>query len=91
MKLSAAKQVHQLCPSRLRTLTRADHVQVTALARALKVNVRIAYLDGRGSGDAVEFVEFQNRADGVETERSGSNEVVLLYRCVLRCCLCVCS
>jgi len=58
----------------------ADHVQVTALSRALKINVRIAYLDGRGEGDAVEFVEFENRAHGVPSERSGSKAIELLYR-----------
>ncbi|EJD43683.1 cysteine proteinase [Auricularia subglabra TFB-10046 SS5] len=73
--------VREFCESFVEAIGReADHVQVTALARALKVNVRIAYLDGRGTGDSVEFVEFQNRIDGVPSEDSGSNEVVLLYR-----------
>ncbi|KZV89468.1 cysteine proteinase [Exidia glandulosa HHB12029] len=73
--------VREFCESFVEAIGReADHVQITALARALKVNVRIAYLDGRGSGDAVEFVEFQNRIDGLESDSSGSNAVVLLYR-----------
>ncbi|OBZ74856.1 Ubiquitin thioesterase otubain-like protein [Grifola frondosa] len=54
----------------------ADHVQITALSRALKVNISVAYLDGR-SADAdgkVDFVEFQNN-DEVDTD-----PVILLYR-----------
>ncbi|KAL0579386.1 hypothetical protein V5O48_002611 [Marasmius crinis-equi] len=40
-----------------------DHVQMTALSRALHLNVDIAYLDGRGADGQVEFVKFQNETD----------------------------
>ncbi|KAI0060151.1 cysteine proteinase, partial [Artomyces pyxidatus] len=52
----------------------ADHVQVTALSRAMKINVSIAYLDGRSSDGRVDFVEFHNAVD------EGSEPLVLLYR-----------
>lgn len=51
-----------------------DHVQITALARALKVNVSVAYLDGHA--DIVDFVDFTNVAPDV----IGSHPLVLLYR-----------
>ncbi|PSS30859.1 hypothetical protein PHLCEN_2v2586 [Hermanssonia centrifuga] len=67
----------------------ADHVQITALTRALCVNIFVAYLDGRlrtrsvsdndkGKGKEretveVEFVEFQNGEEGLDPVR-------LLYR-----------
>ncbi|KAM5538858.1 hypothetical protein V8D89_007580 [Ganoderma adspersum] len=38
----------------------ADHVQMNALATALKVNVNIAYLDGHDQHGQVSFVPFQN-------------------------------
>ncbi len=66
-----------------------DHVQITALTRALCVNIFVAYLDGRlrtrsvsnndkGKGKEreaveVEFVEFQNGEEGLDPVR-------LLYR-----------
>jgi len=55
----------------------ADHVQMTALSRALKVNVRIAYLDGHLHGSqegTVDFVDFRN------TDEDGTEPVILLYR-----------
>lgn len=61
----------------------ADHVQITALTTALKVNVRVAYLDGHehGKGTAadadtspVNFVNFDN-GEGEQLE-----PVSLLYR-----------
>ncbi|KAH7103666.1 cysteine proteinase [Auriculariales sp. MPI-PUGE-AT-0066] len=58
----------------------SDHVQMTAISRALKINVRIAYLDGSGAGDSVEFVEFENRAEVVPSERGGFKAIELLYR-----------
>lgn len=63
----------------------ADHVQITALTTALKVNVRVAYLDGHEHGkgkDAnvdtspVNFVNFDN-GEGDQLE-----PLTLLYRCV---------
>ncbi|KAI0744790.1 cysteine proteinase [Earliella scabrosa] len=38
----------------------ADHVQMNALATALKVNVNVAYLDGHDQEGKVSFVPFQN-------------------------------
>jgi ubiquitin thioesterase protein OTUB1 len=54
----------------------ADHVQITALARALRLNVSVAYLDGHA--DDVDFVDFANA--------EGERPLVLLYRwaCPLR-------
>jgi len=53
----------------------ADHVQMTALSQALKVNIKVAYLDGRSS-DRVDFVEF-NHSD---SESPVSESLTLLYR-----------
>ncbi|THH18226.1 hypothetical protein EW146_g2721 [Bondarzewia mesenterica] len=52
----------------------ADHVQVTALSRALKINVSVAYLDGRSLDGKVDFVEFHSAVD------SSDEPLVLLYR-----------
>ena len=55
----------------------ADHVQIAALSRALKVDVKIAYLDGRdqdGSGK-VDFHTFSFAED--------AQPLTLLYRYVL--------
>jgi hypothetical protein len=53
-----------------------------ALAKALGVNLSVAYLDGKlGHGDAVDFVKFEN---GGGNEANGIEEVVLLYRYVER-------
>ncbi|KAJ3798901.1 cysteine proteinase [Lentinula aff. detonsa] len=55
----------------------ADHVQMTALSRILRINVDVAYLDGRGSSGQVDFVKFQPE------ETSGaaaSSPISLLYR-----------
>lgn len=60
-------------PSNHRPLV--DHVQITALSRALQTNVKIAYLDGRS--EKAEFVDFTN---AVEPEMA---PIHLLYRCVL--------
>ena len=55
-----------------------DHVQITALTRALKVNIKVAYLDGHlhGQEGNVSFVDFTN------VEESTIDPVILLYRCV---------
>jgi ubiquitin thioesterase protein OTUB1 len=34
----------------------ADHVQVAALSRALKLNIQVAYLDGRGTVSFLSYV-----------------------------------
>ncbi|EPQ55743.1 cysteine proteinase [Gloeophyllum trabeum ATCC 11539] len=52
----------------------ADHVQMTALARALKINFSVAYLDGRSADGHVDFVNFN---DGIQDELE---PLVLLYR-----------
>lgn len=49
-------------------------MQVTAISRALKVNVRIAYLDGRSDDGRVEFVTFNNAVNDNEVP------LTLLYR-----------
>jgi ubiquitin thioesterase protein OTUB1 len=60
------------------TLVSADHVQITALARALHVNVSVAYLDGHSPTGNVEFVPFQHGdADSEEAT------LHLLYRYVI--------
>jgi len=54
----------------------ADHVQMTALAAALKVNVNIAYLDGRSQNGKVDFVEFHH----ANSQNDGVEPIILLYR-----------
>jgi ubiquitin thioesterase protein OTUB1 len=51
-----------------------DHVQLTAISQALKVNVEIAYLDGRSDDGRVEYVKFNHAADVNETP------LTLIYR-----------
>jgi hypothetical protein len=55
-------------------VTLIDHVQITALARALRVNVSVAYLDGHAPDGRVDFVDFANAP--------GEPPLVLLYRYV---------
>lgn len=50
----------------------ADHVQMTALCRALQLNIDVAYLDGRRS-DAVDFVP-------IRPATKDTGPLVLLYR-----------
>ncbi|RXW18483.1 hypothetical protein EST38_g7372 [Candolleomyces aberdarensis] len=50
----------------------ADHMQMTALCRELKLNLDVAYLDGRRA-DTVDFVQFR---EGPESEKP----LTLLYR-----------
>ncbi|KAL5478881.1 hypothetical protein ACEPAI_2158 [Sanghuangporus weigelae] len=38
----------------------ADHVQITALTKILKLNIEVAYLDGHGADGSVNFVQFHN-------------------------------
>jgi len=52
----------------------ADHVQLTAISQALKVNVEIAYLDGRSDDGRVEYVKFNHATDVNETP------LTLIYR-----------
>ncbi|CAL1697925.1 unnamed protein product [Somion occarium] len=54
----------------------ADHVQMTALTRALRVNVNVAYLDGHAHKDGeidVDFVQFENAPEP-------EDPITLLYR-----------
>lgn len=53
-----------------------DHVQMTALSRVLRINIDVAYLDGRGSNGQVEFVKFQPD----EAKEASSSPICLLYR-----------
>lgn len=59
-------------------------MQITALARALKLNISVAYLDGHSPEGKVEFVPFQN----VDADAIGAQPLFLLYRynsCPLEC------
>jgi len=51
----------------------ADHVQITALCRALQINISIAYLDGRSTDGSVNFVPFSFAEEG-------EKPILLLYR-----------
>lgn len=53
-----------------------DHVQMTALTRALKMNVNVAYLDGRSPTGKVDFVEFRDPDSQLEND----SPITLLYR-----------
>jgi hypothetical protein len=56
-----------------------DHPQMQALSQALKIDVKVAYLDRnldpKSSGGKVDFVNFDAEGDA-----SGANSIVLLYR-----------
>lgn len=54
----------------------ADHVQMTALTRALKLNLNVAYLDGRSPTGKVDFVEFRDP----EVQLENGSPITLLYR-----------
>lgn len=54
----------------------ADHVQMTALTRALKLNLNVAYLDGRSPTGKVDFVEFRDP----DSQLENSSPITLLYR-----------
>ena len=51
-----------------------DHVQLTAISQALRVNVKIAYLDGRNADGRVDYVTFNHASDEKETP------LTLIYR-----------
>ena len=51
-----------------------DHVQLTAISQALKVNLKVAYLDGRSQDGRVEYVAFNYASDENETP------LTLIYR-----------
>jgi ubiquitin thioesterase protein OTUB1 len=50
---------------------------MTALALSLKINVSIAYLDGRSQNGKVDFVEFHH----ADSQGDGVEPIILLYRC----------
>ncbi|KAF9649555.1 cysteine proteinase [Thelephora ganbajun] len=54
----------------------ADHVQMTALTRALKMSVNVAYLDGRSHTGKVDFVEFRDP----DSQLENNPPITLLYR-----------
>ncbi|KAH8104097.1 cysteine proteinase [Cristinia sonorae] len=54
----------------------ADHVQITALTKALNFSIQVAYLDGHGNDGTVNFVEFQI----APPEEGSPPSPVLLYR-----------
>ena len=49
---------------------------MTALTRALKMNVNVAYLDGRSPTGKVDFVEFRDP----DSQLEGGSPITLLYR-----------
>ncbi|KAJ8075006.1 hypothetical protein PM082_019333 [Marasmius tenuissimus] len=68
-------QVREFCEHFVEaTGKEADHVQMTALSKALQINIDIAYLDGRGANGQVEFVKFENGTPEV------ISPICLLYR-----------
>ncbi|PCH43001.1 cysteine proteinase [Wolfiporia cocos MD-104 SS10] len=70
--------LQQFCISQVEAMGKeADHVQIIALSRVLKVNITVAYLDGRPHNSQegkVDFLEFHN------ADIPGMNPVILLYR-----------
>ncbi|KAH9980568.1 peptidase C65 Otubain-domain-containing protein [Russula compacta] len=67
--------VKEFCETVVEVLGKeADHVQLTAISQALKVNLKIAYLDGRSQDGRVEFVAFNYASDGNEAP------LTLIYR-----------
>lgn len=75
-----AGQFHHPLPFVEINIALVDHVQMQALAKAMSVNLSVAYLDGTlgGKGEAaVDFVKFENRGG---EDVNGLDDVVLLYR-----------
>ncbi|PBK92611.1 cysteine proteinase [Armillaria gallica] len=74
-ELGEPMEVREFCEHFVEAVNKeADHVQMTALSRALQLNVNVAYLDGRNSNGLVDFVEFRSAPDAKETP------LTLLYR-----------
>jgi len=68
-------EVKEFCESVVEVLGKeADHVQLTAISQALRVNVKIAYLDGRNADGRVDYVTFNHASDEKETP------LTLIYR-----------
>lgn len=74
-ELGEPMEVREFCEHFVEAVNKeADHVQMTALSRALQLNVNVAYLDGRNSNGLVDFVKFRSAPDANETP------LTLLYR-----------
>ncbi|KAK0478746.1 cysteine proteinase [Armillaria novae-zelandiae] len=74
-ELGEPMEVREFCEHFVEAVNKeADHVQMTALSRALQLNVNVAYLDGRNSNGLVDFVEFRSAPDANEPP------LALLYR-----------
>jgi hypothetical protein len=73
-KATISKLVPHILPWFL-FLRSTDHIQITALTKALKVDVQVAYLDGHAP--TVNFVDFVNTEEGGEDREKPA---VLLYR-----------
>ncbi|KAK0497745.1 cysteine proteinase [Armillaria luteobubalina] len=74
-ELGEPMEVREFCEHFVEAVNKeADHVQMTALSRALQLNVNVAYLDGRNSNGLVDFVEFRSAPDANELP------LTLLYR-----------
>jgi len=77
-ELGEQMEVRDFCENFVEAVGKeADHVQITALARVLGLNIDVAYLDGRphgGEAGKVDFVEFRNSSDVV------LDPIILLYR-----------
>ncbi|KAF9516664.1 hypothetical protein BS47DRAFT_1390505 [Hydnum rufescens UP504] len=76
-------EVRHFCESQVEATGReADHPQVLALSRALKVSIEVAYMDGNaattadGAAGAVNFVRF----DTEDARGNGTIPITLLYR-----------
>ena len=75
-KKLVSRRAGDIIRASFRLLLLLDHVQITALSRALQININIAYLDGRGANGVVDFVEFRNDKD------TTTSPLILLYRYV---------
>jgi len=82
LRLSVKKQVRDLSLTLPLSLNLVwiyeiiDHVQMTTLTRALKINLNVAYLDGRSPTGKVDFVEFRDP----DSQLENSSPITLLYR-----------
>jgi len=76
-------EVVRFCESQVEaTGKEADHPQILAVSRALKVSINVAYVDGTGAGGVgdgdgkVDFVEFETE----DSKGNGTVPITLLYR-----------
>ncbi|KAK7440041.1 hypothetical protein VKT23_017292 [Stygiomarasmius scandens] len=74
-EIGESMEVREFCENFVEaTGKEADHVQMTALSRALHVDIDVAYLDGRSNDGQVEFVQFR------QEQQTGEKPISLLYR-----------